>query len=57
MVDAKPSVTTLAAMIGKLPMAIPYTSQRTTPKVMMENMPNEMSVVDLVRHTRITCGR
>jgi hypothetical protein len=54
MVDAKTSVTLLHAMIGQLTMAIPYTSQSATPTVMTENMPKEMSAVDLVRQVRIT---
>jgi len=50
-------VTPLAPIIGQLPSAIPYISQRVVAKTIIENMVVEISVVDRVRQVRTAWGK
>ena len=47
----------LETMMEMSETATPYASQSAVAHTVTENMPREMSLVDRVRHVRITCGR
>ena len=54
--EARPSVITLAAMIGQFPSMIPYVSQTAMPVVNKEYISSEIDLVWRVRKVRMACG-
>lgn len=50
------SVTEFAAIIGAAFSSRPYTSQNTSPAVIRENIPREISLVCFVLYTFRACG-
>lgn len=55
--QARTSVTPFARIIGQAIIKIPYRSQKKTPTVNRTNIISEISFVERVFQTLITCGR
>jgi hypothetical protein len=56
MASVKTSVMRFARMMGRAPRSSPYTNQRNTPIVKVNNIPNDTSCAERVRQVCWSCG-